>query len=320
MDTTLLLNSRDLKEILAAYHLGELLKVERLPQGTVQANYFLETSSGKAVLRYYQVRTRDQILFERDLILYLTRMGYPSPGLIPDSDGEYLGDYQGRPLAIFEFIEGKHLADPTLEQYQTLIQKAAQLQQLSNGFSSPYTTQRWNYSPELCLKLAQKAAEQGASRKAHQKLAWLDRQLAELDLPADLPTGICHGDFHFSNVLYQDGEFAALIDFDDANITYLTFDLVGLIEHRAWPHGTSLLDLEAAREVVEIYSAQRELSQEEKEHLYDVYQLSILFDCVWYFQRWEGDSFREKMKIEALQELGRGEFFDSLFGKHVKGY
>jgi Ser/Thr protein kinase RdoA (MazF antagonist) len=114
-------------------------------------------------------------------------------------------------------------------------------------------------------------------------------------------------------VLFHEGQFVALIDFDDANYTYAQFDLVGLIEYWAWPNHADLLDFGTARSIVQEYSRYRPLTLVEQEHLYDVYKLSILFDCVWYFERGEADDFRERNKIEALADLGSRGFFDALF-------
>jgi Ser/Thr protein kinase RdoA (MazF antagonist) len=128
-----------------------------------------------------------------------------------------------------------------------------------------------------------------------------------------LPKGICHCDFHFSNVLFKGNEFVALLDFDDANYTYLTFDLIGLIEYWAWPHLAERLDLARARAIVKEYARHRPLSPIEQQHMYDVYKLSILIDCVWFFSRGSAQDFREKRKIDALNALGRQRFYAALF-------
>ena len=107
--------------------------------------------------------------------------------------------------------------------------------------------------------------------------------------------------------------FVALLDFDDANHTYTQFDLVGLMEYTAWPHQADLLDLATARNMVREYMQHRPLIPIEQQHLYDVYKLSILIDCVWYLGRGAADDFRERNKIDALTNLGRQRFFDELF-------
>jgi homoserine kinase type II len=105
----------------------------------------------------------------------------------------------------------------------------------------------------------------------------------------------------------------AVLDFDDANSTFLSFDLVGLMEYWAWSYPGDMLDFPKARSVVQQYMQHRQLPLIEQQHVYDVYKLSILFDCVWYFHRGSGDNFYEKRKIDALNRLGRQAFFDELF-------
>jgi homoserine kinase type II len=304
----------DFVTILAHYDLGAYIRSEAIQQGTVQTNYLLETTQGKFVLRYYEVRSQESILFESDLLAYLAECHYPCPSQIKNLQGSYVGDHRDRPYVLFEFLEGGHVEHPTVHQHRQLIQKAAELQKVTQGFKSPYVAHRWNYTPDLCRRLAQGEADSIDTPAARDKLAWLERELTGLDLPPSLPKGICHCDFHFSNVLFQGDEFAALLDFDDANYTYLQFDLVGLIEYWAWPNTRDLLDVGAARDVVQEYMNHRPLGADERRHLYDVYKLSILFDCVWYFGRGSGDDFRERRKIESLKGLGRQGFYHGLFG------
>jgi Ser/Thr protein kinase RdoA (MazF antagonist) len=303
----------DFVSILSSYDLIGYVGSHLVEQGTVQTNYFVDTARGRFVLRYYESRSRESVLFESDLLAYLAARDYPCPGQVKDRRGAYVGLYRDRPYVIFQFVEGQHIEHPTADQHRQLVQKAAELQKLTLGFDSAYTSYRWNYTPDLCRTLARGEAERIDTEGAREKFAWLTGELAALDLPALLPRGICHCDFHFSNVLFREGEFVALLDFDDANYTYLPFDLVGLIEYRAWPHTNDRLDITAAREVVQEYTKHRPLQEAERHHLFDVYKLSVLFDCVWYFGRGSGVDFYERRKIESLNSLGRGRFTEGLF-------
>jgi Ser/Thr protein kinase RdoA (MazF antagonist) len=300
-------------DILLQHDLGAYIHSETISQGTVQTNYFIQTTQGKFVFRYYENRTNESVLFESHLLAYLKARHYPCPAQIQNKQGEYVGTYRHKPYAIFEFVEGKPIEHPHAHHWQQLIQKAAELQKLTQGFHFPYTTHRWNYDPDLCQSLAHAEVRRNNTETGRKKLTWLTHELTTLDLPSSLPKGICHCDFHFSNVLFQEDKFVALLDFDDANYTFLQFDLVGLIEYWAWPHTTHLLDLSKARSVVQEYMKHRSLSSIEQQHLYDVYKLSILLDCIWYFNRGSANDFREKRKINALTNLGRQNFFAELF-------
>ncbi|MCB9419468.1 MAG: homoserine kinase [Ardenticatenaceae bacterium] len=305
----------DFENILSHYTLGTFIQSEPIQQGTVQTNYFIQTTQGKFVLRYYENRSQESVLFESDLLVYLTERHYPCPAQFKNVLGAYVSMYCHKPLAIFEFMVGQPIEQPDLYHWQQLIQKAAELQKLTANYRSQYVSHRWNYDADLCQTLARAEAEQIKTQDAREKFAWLAHELTTLDLPSSLPKGICHCDFHFSNVLFQGDEFAALLDFDDANYTFLQFDLVGLIEYWAWPHTAVTLDLAKARSVVQEYRKHRPLPLIEQRHLFDVYKLSILFDCVWFFERGATSDFREKRKIEALNALGRRYFFDALFHK-----
>jgi len=301
--------------MLAPYALGEYLGSEAVAQGTVQTNYFIETTGGKVVLRYYENRSRESVLFESNLLAYLKKRYYPCPTPLKNRQGATVGILYNKPYVFFEWMAGHHIEQPTAYHRQQLIQKAAELQNLTRTYRPRYKPYRWNYSVDLCRNLARTEAAKINIGAAQEKLVWLEQQLATLQLPRPLPKGICHCDFHFSNVLFQGDHFAALLDFDDANYTFLLFDLVGLIEAGAWSHPAETLDLVQARAIVQEYRKYRPLSAIEQRHLYDVYKLSILFDCVWYLGRGDAQDFYEKRKVNFLRNVGRERFFVELFGE-----
>jgi len=135
---------------------------------------------------------------------------------------------------MFEFLQGQSIKHPRAYHWQQLIQKAAELQKLTLDYRSRYTQQCRNYDSDQCHTLARAEALRLNTPNAYEKLAWLERELTTLDLPPTLPKGICHCDFHFFNMFFQEGEFVALLDFDDANYTFLQFDLVGLAAYRGY--------------------------------------------------------------------------------------
>ena len=306
-------SAEDFETILAQYDLGTYSQSEGLSKGTVQTNYVLQTTQGKFVLRYYENRPKASVLFETDLLTYLTERHYPCPAPFKNRQGEIVGVYHHKPFVIFAFMAGHHIERPNDRHREQLIQRVAELQKLTQDFHSLYTPYRWNYGPELCRTLAQEEAHKLNTPDAHQKVAWVEQTLSTLYLPESLPKGICHADFDLSNLLFQGDELVALLDFDDANYTYLPFDLVGLMEAWAWPHTAGCLDLAEARSVVQAYMRHRPLSPIEQECLLDVYKLSILFDCIWFFNRGPASDFYEKRKIDALTNLSREAFMEALF-------
>ena len=312
------------EQILAHYDVGALVDLSPFTAGAVQTNLLLQTTRGNFVLRYYrQNRSVEAVQFEVNLLNYLTRHAYPCPGVIRNKRGRYLGLHEEKPYALFAFVEGVHIEEPTAAQQGQLIQKVAELHRITKHYRPTQRHARWNYNVPFCAMLAEKTAQTIATASAEAKLVWYRQALAQIVLPAALPKGICHADFHFSNVLFKDGNFHALLDFDDANYTYLTFDLVALLEPMLFPFrwdtwqsfapADVVFDFHTARQIVATYQAVRPLNGLEKRHLFDVLKLATLIDCLWYFARGELPDFYEKRKIDVLDLLGRERFCQELF-------
>lgn len=316
-------SNKELAEIISNYNLGEYRNSEPISKGTVQTNYLLETTIGKYVFRYYENRSIGSVLFEADLISFLNSKSYPCPVIYKNQRGDYVGDYKEKPYAISKFIEGEFIVNPSDDQKKQLIQKVAELQNITKNFIPKNLNDRWNYSIELCKELAVKETERINTENANQKLKWIEEELSSLDLPETLPKGICHCDFHFSNVIFRDGEFKALIDFDDANYTYLTYDLATLINPfissltwNTWSKfkgEQNVFYFVETKKILLEYMKHRALSNNEKRHLFDVFKLSIMFDCIWYFERGDASGFYEKRKIDYLDRMGRERFYRELF-------
>ena len=307
-------SSNELSVILLKYDLGELVNSKVFTGGSVQTNILLQTTKGKFVFRYYrQGRLKKSVLFETNLCNYFKKNNYPCPAPLKDKFGKFVGTYNKKPFVIFEFMEGRHINNPTRDQQRDLIKKVAELQIITKNYKPSYRDFRCNYDIEVCRKLAREKAKKIDTLNSKKKLEWHNDELSKLNLPNSLPKGICHCDFHFTNVLFHDGKFNALIDFDDANYTYLAFDLIWFIEPLI-KIKNNVLDFRQAKEMVWEYNKQRPLNNSEKRHLFDLYKLSILFDCVWYFERGEMPDFYEKRKIDRIDTLGRDNFYSELFG------
>jgi homoserine kinase type II len=319
------LSIKDFIQILSNYNLGEFVDTNPFTSGKVQTNFLLQTTKGKYVFKYYENRSMGSVLFEVNLMKYLNDKHYPCPALFRNKHGMLAGNYNNKPFAIFEFIDGKQIKNPNENQKSELIKRAAELHNITKSYNPKYKKYRWNYSPELCKELAGKKAKLHNTRNLKAKQKWLECELLKLKLPNSLSKGICHCDFHFSNVLYKNKKFTALIDFDDANYTYLIFDLAALLnpfiksfEWNTWSRfkkDDKVFDFNEARKMVSEYIKYRQLSMNEKEHLFDVFKLSILFDCIWYFARGNTDDFYEKRKIDNLNSYGRERFYKELFIK-----
>jgi len=303
----------DFNLIFSQYDFGTFTYSEAVSQGSVQTNYFLHTPKGKFVFRYYKNRSKESVLFESDLLMFLKKHQYPCPAPLQNLQGNIVGMYRNKPYVLFEYIPGQHIDQPGEHHKQQIIQTVAWLQNLTHEYRPKGKKYRWNYNVELCQKLASVEAQKINTENASKKLLWLEKQLLILNLPESLPKGICHCDFHFSNLLFQDDQLVGILDFDDANYTYMVFDLVCLIDSWAWPFESDEPNLGQAQNIAREYIRYRPLSDLEQQYIYDVHKLCILFDCVWYFGRGVSNDFYEKRKIDYLNNLGRKNYYDAMF-------
>ena len=318
-----LIAQQDFIKILSQYELGRYVSHASIIEGTVQSNYRLTTDRGNFLFRLYENRTKKSVLFESSLIKYLTDNAFPCPKIYQNKHLEFVGEFQGKPYVIFEFIEGEHIENPTAGQNKEIVEQIAHLHLLTKEFQPLYLENRLNYDTATCIQLAEEAAQRINTANAQKKLTWFKSEAEKLELPVSLPKGICHCDFHFSNVLFNHSKFRALIDFDDANYTYFLFDLAAFSEvfspdfhHETWQNfspADDIFDFSTMQNSIAIYEQIRPLTAAEKEHFFDVYKLMILFDCIWYFERGDADDFYERRKITHLNQLGREEFSAALF-------
>ena len=84
-------SKQQLLEILSSYTLGAYRDSKPIPQGTVQTNYFLRSTQGSFVFRYYENRSRGSVLFETNLMHYLKHKNYPCPAPLRNRQGSFVG-------------------------------------------------------------------------------------------------------------------------------------------------------------------------------------------------------------------------------------
>lgn len=316
------LEKHEIEKMLSRYNLGILHSFTGIHTGTVETNYQIETSSGKYILRFYEGRSIEQVMFEKDLIDFLVRQNFPCPKIIP-SVGDQIYTWHGKPYLMFEFVLGEHLEHYSPEQQKQVLETAAKLNKLTSGQQFTHWAERLTYDPIHCEKAALEHVQVRKSLEGEKKLRWLQEELHKLMLPDFLPKAVCHCDFHYTNVLFQDGALTALIDFDDANYTYAYFDLISFIhfflpefDHDTWMNFSpeaSILDFAQARQFISIYESEFPIPERDKPYFFDILKLSILIDCLWYFDRGTMNDFFEKRKIDAINRIGREEFCRRLF-------
>ncbi len=300
------LRKEDLPNILSKYSLGQMRDFKTFAHGAGQTTLLVETDEGKSVLRYYENRSNEHVLFELRLFEYLRSKGYPVPKVIKSTAGHLSEEYQSKPLGMLEFIEGEHGKDPNIEfdheEAVQVVQAVAELHRLTLGYEADYVSNREPLNADYCLK-----AIESKSTDRHE---WLRSELVTLQIPSGMPRGICHADLNYGNFLFKNNKVAAVLDFDMSFYGDLVYDVANLIYWWAWPPKSSL-KLEEAKIIVNEYQKYRPLTNAEKQSIFDYLKLIVLLGISWCSDEEFG---AEKEKIDALNGLGRIGFAASIIG------
>ena len=299
----------ELRAILAEYDVGDFQASQGFERGADQTNILLITSTGKYAFRYYDKRPEDYVRFEIDLLHFLGDWSYPCPEPIRMRDGRYFGLHNGKPYALFTFLEGEH--DDRTDNYRVVAPALAWLHDLTRAHQPAYATARTPYGAAYAWSCAQDNATYLADpTEAQERLRWFRGELATLQLSDDSPKGVCHCDSNRSNFLYKDGKLCAVLDFDQASCTWMLYDVAQMIYWWTWP-GKGDIQLDESRDLVACYETVRQLSDDERYSLFDMLKLVHLVGIGWSLA---DDSFpNDKRKVVDLDVLGQDAFYDAIF-------
>lgn len=302
--------SDDFKEILSRYNVGEFIRSKPFAEGADQTNLLLTTTLRDVVLRYYEKRTFNYVDFEVELLHYLATHAYPTAGPLANREGVYIGVYKEKPFALFEFLHGEHSDNP--DNYLQVAEIYGTLHQLTINYRPIRGKMRPIYNQEYCWAWAQKSAERINSQvEAQDRLAWIRKELDQLDLPVSLPHGVCHGDPNPTNFLYEQGKLSGVLDFDQASYTWLLYDLAHMITWWTWPDMGDI-DLVLSRKLVSQYESKCPMTESEHLHLFDALKLVLLVSIGWFLD--EDDSLANvRRKIDSLNALGPESFYRHFF-------
>ena len=304
---------QELVNILKNYNLD--LKLSKpFKRGYVQTNILLKTNKGNYVLRYYEHRSKEYVLFELNILNYFHKHKYPCAMPIKNIQSKFIGKYRGKYYIIYDYISGRHLKKLNKKQFHELIKYSALLHNISINYKPQYFEHRESKDKKFILQTAKEEAKRN-KEKGKERYTFIKERLNLVKLPETLPKGIIHGDFDKANIKFTGNKITGILDFDDACYTYLIYDIGMLILYWAWFYYKKL-KLDIAREIITIYNKYRKLSQIEKNHIYDALQWVILvFMAFFIHDKWKGTDLYEIMKkmLFELDNIGKNNFYKEMF-------
>jgi homoserine kinase type II len=252
----------ELDGFLAEFDLGRPLAFKGIAEGVSNSNFLLETEAGRFILTVYEQRTNEKDLpFFLTLLRWLADHGYPCAPPMPARDRSLYKRVRGKPAAIVPFLKGMSVRRPTVEHCREAGRGLALLHRAAQGFPG----ERVNDLGQP-FWLSMFSGNEAAAEALKPGLAGtisVDLVKFASSWPTNLPAGVIHADFFPDNVFFQDGRFAAAIDFYFACTDFLAYDLAICVN--AWCFDANgELNATAARALVAGYHGERPLAAEER--------------------------------------------------------
>jgi homoserine kinase type II len=246
------------RDILSLYAV-DLAELEALRAGSVNSNFRVRDPSGATFfLRLYEEQDAEGAAREVALLRRLHAAGVPSALPRQRRDGSWLASHAGKPVALFEWVEGTIVCQKQVTpQHCARIGTALAQVHLSGGSAAAEGRFRVQ-DLERRLDSIRASASAELVTAADEIRALLRAYAARRD--ASLPSGLIHGDLFRDNVLWRNGAISALLDFESASQGAYVYDV--MVTLLAWCYG-SAFDRELAASLLGAYHRARPLSAAE---------------------------------------------------------
>ena len=185
--------------------------------GATNSSYLLESRRGKYVLTVYEDKPVAQIAIMGRTLLHLAKHNYPTVVAVPTSDGDAAVEYEGKPVSVKEYIQGRVVKHMDADMLAQVGEALATLHQIP---VPDYLGQKHPYGLEMFSTFIGLDIDDDFDTWLLERIDYLEE-----NTPADLPKALIHGDMFYDNVLFQGGTLKALIDFEEVCNYYKVFDL-----------------------------------------------------------------------------------------------
>ncbi|MGE0821984.1 MAG: homoserine kinase [Candidatus Binatia bacterium] len=292
--------------IAAAYGLGKLNKASGVAAGSVNTHYLLETAKGKFFLKVDEVKSLSDAEQEVTLLLFLREHGFRCPLPLADRQGQYLTNYEGKPLSLYTALPGKILTEAqfTPEHLEQVGTTLATLHSLSRGYPKE-DNNRFSFSCIFALYQHVKEKLPGYLRYLVHTLD--DEVSYQQQYQEDrLPKGVIHGDLFADNLLFRAGKVVGVLDFEAACYGKFIYDLATAVNALCYVEGRFLI--ERFNALLAGYQRQRTLTLAE----WDAFPTELRFSTLRFTITRLKDFFLRPMEENRRVNKDFREFFERL--------
>lgn len=241
----------------------EVKDIEMIKKGVTNDNYKINSGNESFVFKIYNFKTNSEVNEEVMLLSKLSEHNYPSPRLLSENTGVFVGEYNGKPCIMYSFIGGvisDKWSNSALFQIGTLLgQMHVLLAELKPG------KRRFTRDYEAMKKFARSGAKRFYDAHydgADKLLNFVESELNSISIPDDLPLGYTHEDVKPENVLLINDNVVGILDFDLLYYGALLSDITTTIIWACF--AKEEIDTERTETFISGYQSERLLSNAER--------------------------------------------------------
>jgi len=212
------INSENVKAIIATYNLGKLLSFELLSGGSENTNYVLITESGKYVLTICEQKSAREATELANLLEYLAQRNFSTSKIVRTRTNKAISLWNGKPVMIKGFLNGKIIEELPNNLIEFLGKELGKLHKIDAPEHLPKTI---GYDKDHFYEVEMYAPNSQFHLWLNDIHDYIDKHIG-----SDLPKALIHSDLFYSNIVVSDDELSATImDFEEATYYYRVFDL-----------------------------------------------------------------------------------------------
>ncbi len=235
------ISGKDLALVLSHYELGAINRIAEYRKGSRRsAKVIVGADKGKYLLkrRAQGINIKTQVLFAHTIQKQLEEHRFPVAGLVSTTNGDSFVEHDGRIYELFRFIKGRRFdkTNPAaaesgriLAHFHNILREFPFESSVKNSMFHQGDSFLDTISEvdDVLKRFETKEQLEGI----HETVAFLREQYSTATKQVEsvglssLPTGIVHGDWHPGNMIYNDGEIIAVIDFDSLRYAQRVTDI-----------------------------------------------------------------------------------------------
>ncbi|WP_019029878.1 homoserine kinase [Colwellia piezophila] len=311
MATYTQLNQQEIQKLADNYQLT-VAEFEPMEGGNGNSSHLMKTETSTYVLTVCDDKVYDEVFKMGQLLLLLEEHDVPCTRLISTVNSEILTTHSDKPVMLKAYIEGQVLDSLNETMLTQVGMQAARLNQIS---APTYLPTNHPYGSQLFSKVIGLNIDEKYEVWLAKEVTYLDNNISDR-----LPLGLIHGDLFNDNLLFENGNFKAIIDFEEACYYYNVFEL-GMAIVGSCLNDTSI-NFDKASALVSGYQQVRPLEDIEKDSLQMFVRYAATATSYWRFNKYniempskdKADHHWKMVQVsEDVSAISKAKFLNGIF-------